>query len=97
LKELLEGTLLDDDLSFSSGGWIPWGGFSLEELLAGALLDVPGLSLSTTLLEDFGLTGSWLLEELLVFSELEELLLTRSELEEISVSGSLELEDTWSW
>jgi hypothetical protein len=46
LKELLEGTLLDDDLSFSSGGWIPWGGFSLEELLAGALLDVPGLSLS---------------------------------------------------
>jgi hypothetical protein len=94
LKELLEGTLLDDDLSLPSngmspsGGWIPWGGFSLEELLAGALLDVSGLSLSFTLLEDFGLAGSLLLEELL---------LIRSELEGINVSGSLELEDTWSW
>jgi hypothetical protein len=88
LKELLEGTLLDDDLSFSSGGWIPSGGFSLEELLAGALLDVSGFSGGFELLEDFGLAGSLLLEELLFFvrSELEELLLICSELEESSCS-----------
>ena len=90
MEELLAGILLDDELSFwsPSNGSTPWGGSSLEELLAGALLDVSGLSLPGVLLEDFGLAGSLLLEELLFFvrSELEELLLICSELEESSCS-----------
>jgi hypothetical protein len=51
LEELLEERCSTMICRFRRVGWIPWGGFSLEELLAGALLDVPGLSLSTTLLE----------------------------------------------